>query len=180
MMGHTYVFDLETKHLASEVGGWSHIDRMGLAAAILFYVEESIFIRLTEDDAPQLIEHIRDAHEIIGYNVLRFDYKVLQPYGLMSGKELQAKTTDLMIHIQRELGFRLRLDNLAEATLHEQKSGDGLMSVEWYKAGEIAKVLDYCEQDVRVTHKLWETGKIKGYVNYFDRNGNTRKINVSW
>jgi DEAD/DEAH box helicase domain-containing protein len=179
-MEHTYVFDLETKHLASEVGGWSHIDRMGLAAAILFDVEESSFIRFAEDDAPLLIEHLLDAREIIGYNVLRFDYQVLRPYGLMAGKELQAKTIDLMIHIQRELGFRLRLDNIAEATLQEQKSGDGLMSVEWYKAGEIEKVLDYCEQDVRVTHKLWEVGKIKGFVNYFDKNGNIRKIKVSW
>lgn len=180
MSGHTYVFDLETKRLASDVGGWSHIDRMGLAAAILFDVEESNFIRFTEDDARRLIEHILDAREIIGYNVLRFDYEVLRPYGLISGKELKAKTTDLMIHIQRELGFRLRLDNLAEATLKEQKSGDGLMSVEWYKAGEIEKVLNYCEQDVRVTHKLWEAGKIKGHVNYFDKNRNIRKIMVSW
>ena len=54
------------------------------------------------------------------------------------------------------------------------------MSVEWYKAGEIEKVLDYCEQDVRVTHKLWEAGKIKGFVNYFDKNGKIRKIKVSW
>ena len=179
-MGHTFVFDLETKRLASEVGGWSHIDRLGLAAAILFDVEESNFIRFKEDDALRLIEHILDAREIIGYNVLRFDYEVLRPYGLKAGKELQAKTTDLMVHIQRELGFRLRLDNLAEATLQEQKSGDGLISVEWYKAGEIEKVLDYCEQDVRVTHKLREAGKIMGYVNYFDKNGNVRKIKVSW
>ena len=179
-MQHTYAFDLETKRLASEVGGWSHIDRLGLAAAILFDVEESNFIRFTEDDALRLIEHILDAREIIGYNVLRFDYQVLRPYGLMPGKELQEKTTDLMIHIQRELGFRLRLDNLAQATLQEQKSGDGLKSVEWYKAGEIEKVLEYCEQDVRVTHKLWEAGKIKGYVNYFDKNGNIRKLNVAW
>lgn len=176
----TYVFDLETKHLASEVGGWSHIDKLGLAAAILFDVEESSFIRFTEDDAPQLIANIVDAHEIIGYNILRFDYRVLRPYGLMSGNELKEKSTDLMDHIHQELGYRLRLDNLVEATLQEKKSADGLMSVEWYKAGEIEKVLDYCEQDVRVTHKLWEAGKTMGYVNYFDKYGKIRKIKVAW
>ena len=176
----TFVFDLETKRLAIEVGGWSHIDKLGLAGAVLFDVEESSYIRFTEDDAPQLIEYILSAREIIGYNIIRFDYQVLKPYGLVTGNELQEKTTDLMVHIHRELGYRLRLDNLAEATLQEKKSADGLMSVEWYKAGEIEKVLDYCEQDVRVTHKLWDAGKTQGYVKYYDKYGEVRKIMTAW
>ena len=52
---------------------------MGLAAAVLFDVEDSNFIRFSEDDAPRLIDHILDAREIIGYNVLRFDYEVFDP-----------------------------------------------------------------------------------------------------
>ncbi len=36
----TLVFDLETKRLADEVGGWDHIDKMGLSAGVTYHVEE--------------------------------------------------------------------------------------------------------------------------------------------
>ena len=33
-MANIVYFDLETQKVASEVGGWAHIDRMGLAVAV--------------------------------------------------------------------------------------------------------------------------------------------------
>ena len=176
----TLVLDLETKRLASEVGGWSHIDKLGLAAAVLYHIEQEEYTHYTEDRCPILLDYLVQADEIIGFNLLRFDYLVLQPYGLPIDKSMIGKTADIMVHVQNTLGFRLRLDNLVNATLGEKKSADGLKSVEWYKAGDLEKVLKYCQQDVRVTYLLWDYGKVHGKVSYFDRGGIKRDIQVQW
>ena len=38
-MANIVYFDLETQKIASEVGGWGHIDKMGLAVAVLYHTD---------------------------------------------------------------------------------------------------------------------------------------------
>jgi len=178
--GGTYVFDLETKKLASEVGGWSHIDALGLSAAVLLHVETGEVLRFTEEDADALIDRLVEADSVVGYNIIRFDYTVLKPYGFLPTRERIATTVDLLDHIYNALGFRLKLDDAAATTLGAQKSADGLAAVAWYKAGEIERILDYCEQDVRVTHDLWKFGCTNGFIYYTDRMNRRRQVRVSW
>jgi DEAD/DEAH box helicase domain-containing protein len=180
MNGKTLVFDLETKRLAHEVGGWSHIAKLGLAAAVLLDIDSNEAMRFVEDDANSLIVEILGANRVIGFNLLRFDYEVLRPYGLSVNSELVHKTTDILKLVHDALGFRISLNNLAEATLQEAKSADGLQAVEWYREGLIDKVLDYCEQDVRVTHRIWKHGIEHKEVLYRDRNMRLRRVAVSW
>ncbi len=174
------IFDLETQRLAQDVGGWKNISRMGFAAGVTLEHETGIVHRYTEPDVPKLLLELQAAERVVGFNLLRFDYEVLSPYGLNLNQQLAAKTIDLMLDVERQLGFRLPLANLAEATLGVGKSADGLKSVEWFKAGQIDRVLDYCEQDVRVTHRLWEHGREHGHVLFSDRNRATRQVIVSW
>jgi DEAD/DEAH box helicase domain-containing protein len=178
--GGTFVFDLETKNLAHEVGGWTNIDKLGLAAAVLLHVETGEVFRYVEQDASALIAQLMGADQVVGFNVKRFDYEVLRPYGLVQDPELIQKTIDLLDHIYHYLGFRLSLDNLAEATLSESKSADGILAVQWFREGKIDQVLDYCEQDVHVTHRLWEYGREKGHVNYRDRDFRLQRVPVTW
>lgn len=180
MNGKALVFDLETKHLAHEVGGWSHIAKLGLAAAVLIDIDTEQAMRFVEDDASLLIDEILGASKVIGFNVLRFDYEVLRPYGLSVSSELVHRTIDILKHVHDALGFRISLNNLAEATLQEAKSADGLQAVEWYREGKIEKVLDYCEQDVRVTHRIWKHGVEHKQILYRERNMRLRKVAVSW
>lgn len=176
----TIVFDLETKRLADEVGGWSNIDKLGLAAAVTYDVEHDKYSRFTEDQAPELIDELLSASRIVGFNVLRFDYVVLRPYGLQLTDDLRAKTIDMLAAVYAHLGFRLSLDNLAGTSLGEQKTADGLAAVRWYRAGKIEQVLDYCEQDVRVTYRLWRFGAEQGHLKYRDRLGNLRRVPATW
>ena len=136
MNSSTLVFDLETKHLAHEVGGWSSIDKLGLAAAVLLAVETNETYRFLEQDAEELIRQLLKADQIVGFNIVRFDYQVLRPYGLTPGSDLIHRTVDLLNHIYQRLGFRISLDNLAEATLGEHKIADGLAAVKWYREGK--------------------------------------------
>jgi DEAD/DEAH box helicase domain-containing protein len=174
------VFDLETKRLADEVGGWSNIEKMGLAAGVTYDVQSDKFARYTEDQADALIEVIHSTDLIIGFNLIRFDFTVLRPYGLRLDQTLLDKSVDLLREIYNTLGFRLGLGNLAEATLGETKSADGIQSVQWYRDGDIDKVLDYCEQDVRVTYELWKFGLEHRYVLYKDRRGNQVRVKANW
>ena len=176
----TIVFDLETKNLAHEVGGWSNIDKLGLAAAVLLHAETGEIFRYVEQDANELIAKLLNADQVVGFNVVRFDYDVLRPYGLSQNPNLIQKTIDLLDHLYQDLGFRLSLDNLAEATLNETKSADGIIAVQWFREGKINQVLDYCEQDVLVTHRLWEYGRENGHVKYRDRNFRLQRVPVSW
>ena len=176
----TFVFDLETKQLAHEVGGWSNIDKLGLAVAVLLQVETGEVFKFVEQDTSELIVQLLSADQVIGFNVIRFDYQVLRPYGLLCDQDLVQKTIDLLDHIYQYLGFRLSLENLAEATLSESKSADGIIAVQWFREGKIEQVLDYCEQDVHVTHRLWEYGRDNGHVNYRDRDYRLQRVPVSW
>lgn len=180
MVGGTLVFDLETQRLAHEVGGWAFVDRMGLAAAVTLHVETDKIERFLEADATALIEQLKGADQVIGYNLLRFDYHVLRPYGLDPAHLDLDRTIDLLDHLHRTLGFHVSLDNVAAATLGEAKIADGLTAVTWYRQGLIDKVLDYCEEDVRLTRRLWEHGRAKGQVQFRDRNFRLQNVPVQW
>jgi DEAD/DEAH box helicase domain-containing protein len=174
------VFDLETKKLADEVGGWSHIDKMGFAVGVTYDVLADVYQRFTEEHSDELIELLSQADQIIGFNLIRFDYTVLRPYGLRNSPSLKEKTTDILLDLYSALGFRISLDKIASATLDESKLADGLAAVRWFREGKVDLVLDYCEQDVRVTYKLWVYGATHGYVLYPARTGEKKRANVNW
>jgi hypothetical protein len=73
-----------------------------------------------------------------------------------------------MVEVQKVLGRRLRLQNLAEATLGHGKSADGLKAVEWWQQGLYDKVREYCIQDVRVTRELYDHALEHGKLKYKD------------
>ncbi len=131
----------------------------------------------TESRAQALIEELRTADLVVGFNVQEFDYEVLRPYGLDS---LQPTTLDMMQDLAQRLGFRPSLSSVATATLRIGKSADGLQAVRWYRQGQLAKVLDYCQRDVEVTRGVHEFGKAQRFVYYWDRQYQRQMVPVTW
>ena len=86
----------------------------------------------------------------------------------------------MLDHIHKRLGFRVSLDNLASTTLKTSKSADGLQAVRWYKQGRMQEILEYCQQDVEVTRKLYEYGKQYKHVKFRDRSYREKTVAVSW
>ncbi|MBI3359835.1 MAG: ribonuclease H-like domain-containing protein [Chloroflexi bacterium] len=121
---------------------------------------------------------LQSAGLVVGFNIKRFDYTVLQPYTGVRLADLP--TLDLLEHIHRALGFRLPLDALAQATLGASKSADGTLAVQWFREGRVEEVLDYCQQDVIVTRDLFEHGRRHKHLKYRDRSGRLKKVMVSW
>lgn len=176
----TLIFDLETQYLADEVGGWTNISKMKLACAVTFNVETNQYTHYLETDVDKLLADLCTASLVVGFNVNRFDYEVLRPYAEQAGKTLNCPTVDLLSDIYRTLGFRLSLDSVAAATLGTTKSADGLLAVRWFRAGEIQKVLDYCQQDVAVTHQLYDFGQKNKHIKFRDKFGRIKAVPVRW
>jgi len=105
--GKTLVFDLETQYLANEVGGWSNIDRMLFAAGVVYVVDEGVYRHFLEADVPELIAELQAAGRIIGYNLLRFDYSVLRPYGLIVDHAMRQKSMDLMLEQDVRVTYKI-------------------------------------------------------------------------
>ena len=175
---HVMVLDLETRRSAAEVGGWDHASRMGLAVAVVYDCVEDRYERFGEENVVHLLEKLRQADLVVGFNVLRFDYEVIRGY---AGDALDdIPTFDLLTDIYQKLGFRLSLGHLAEQTLGTSKSADGLDSLRWWKAGEHEKVAAYCEKDVAITRQLFEHGAREGHVLFETRDARQVRLPVRW
>ncbi len=176
---HTVLFDLETRRSAAEVGGWSNSHRMLLATGAVLELEEGRMESFDERHVHQLVARLEDADLVVGFNVKRFDYRVLQGYtGIDYRRRLP--TLDLFEELRRRLGFRLGLNHLASATLGESKSADGLQSLEWVREGRMDLVEAYCRHDVELLRDLYLFGRRMGYVLYRDREGNRLRVPVDW
>ena len=171
-------FDLETQKSAEEVGGWGNIHKMGLAVGVVWDSLDQEFFTYEEKDAPQLLDKLRTADLAVGFNIIGFDYTVLQPYSDFDLQEIN--TFDMLVDVKKRLGFRLSLNHLAQHTLNAKKSADGLISLQWYKEGKISKIIQYCKQDVEITRDLYLFGEKNGLVKYQSRSGNPLQLEVNW
>ncbi|MFQ5482477.1 MAG: ribonuclease H-like domain-containing protein [Nitrospinaceae bacterium] len=174
-------FDLETQKSAGDVGGWGNSHLMLLAVGVVWDSLEEDYFVFRESQAQDLVQKIVGAQLVVGYNVQKFDYSVLQPYANPLGVDLQEiPTFDMLVDIHKRLNHRLPLDNLARCTLGEAKSADGLQSLQWFKEGKFDKIIEYCKQDVKVTRDLFLFGEKNGYVEYENRNGARQRLAVNW
>ena len=171
-------FDIETQRSAEEVGGWQNLADMKLALAITYNDLSSQFRTYHEKDVDRLLLDLVMADRVVGYNIDRFDLPVLKPYTDWDLSRI--RTFDMLADIYRKLGFRLKLGDLAEATLHVGKSADGLQSLKWWKEGRVDLIEQYCRRDVEVTRDLYLFGRRNGYVLYRDRDGRQVRLPVDW
>ncbi len=171
-------FDLETQKSAEDVDGWGNIHLMGLAVGVVWDSMEQKYFSYLENEASKLVEKLRTANLVVGFNVKKFDYGVLQPYADFDLHEIT--TFDMLDDIKAKLNHRLSLNHLAENTLNSKKSADGLISLQWYKEGKIDKIVEYCQQDVKVTRDLFEYGEKHGYIKYKTRSGVAKDLKVDW
>lgn len=175
-----YVFlDLETQNLFQDVGGRQNISRLKLACAVTWSTQKDDFSVYWEKDIPGLVDELRSATKVIGFNLRNFDYQVLQPY-IPEVRLASIPTLDLLQDISRSLGFRLGLDNIASASLGTTKTADGIQSVQWFREGQFDRVAEYCKADVEITRRIFEFGRDNGYILYKSRMGSKLKLNVNW
>lgn len=142
-------------------GGWGNIRGFGLAVAVT-WDKQNGFRRWFESDAENLVAELETFTHIVTFNGNRFDFEVLSAY--VPIHKLKDRSFDVHELLHKQLGHRVKLDQLARDTLGTAKSGDGLQAVEWWRAGKKDQVAQYCEQDVAILRDVVEHGRAKGYV----------------
>ena len=172
-MRHEVVIDIETRNTFQDVGAYNPA-LLEVSVVGAYFYETDTFETFMKEDLPKLWPRLERADRIIGYNLFGFDYPCLQT--MYTGVLAALPTVDLLVEIEKHLGFRVKLDDVAHATLGIGKSGNGLMAVEYWRKGEITKLCDYCLQDVRVTRDVYDFALQNGRVAYMDRQGQAREI----
>jgi DEAD/DEAH box helicase domain-containing protein len=174
---HYLVLDIETQRLVQEVGGWDHVDKLGVSVACAYDSKTDQYTSYLENELPKLIE-LCEERLVVGYNVRGFDLPVLVPYGL-NMKHIDV--FDIMYDLEALTRQRfLKLEHVARGTLGTGKSADGLKAVEWWKAGEVQKIIEYCMQDVKVTRDVFNHGRQNGFVKIQRSDENIAQVPVQW
>ena len=175
---HVVVFDLETQLSAAEVGGWGKTYLMRVSCGIVWDSRTDEFTTYFEDRVQDLIEHLKSADLIVGFNCIGFDYSVLRGYTRYDFRNLE--TLDMLLEIKEQLNFRVSLNSLAQSTLEKKKSADGLQSLRWWKQGRLDLIEKYCRDDVAITRDIWRYGRDRGYLLFDRKNEGRMRIPVDF
>ncbi len=172
-------FDLETMRSAGDVGGWEHKDKMGMSIGVTYSTADGSYRIYAEKDTDELIRDLSRADCVVGYNHVEFDYTVLQGYSMWDVAS-QMHSLDLLLDLEKHLGHRIKLEDVATASLGTGKTADGIDAIRWWREGKIMQIAEYCCFDVKVTKMVHEFGVEHGYVRYRDRFGRDATVEVQW
>ena len=133
---------------------------MRVSVAVLYEARGDTFKVYREHEIQQLIEDLKRLDLVIGFNISRFDYRVLGAYTPLSLERLPA--FNILGENHKGLGFRVSLGHLAERTLGRPKGGDSIQAVRWYREGEWENLISYCTEDVVITRRSFLSWPGKG------------------
>lgn len=171
-------FDLETQKSADEVGGWNHINRMGLSVAVTYSAARGDYRIYGEKQVNDLLTELQRADLVVGFNILRFDYEVLHGYTAFDLTQLP--TLDMLVELQNTLNHRLSLDSIATATFGVEKTAEGLQAIQWFKEGKLLEIAEYCCYDVKITKLVHEYGATHRQLHYHNKFGKKQTVPVKW
>ena len=164
-------FDLECVRYHSQVeGGWNNIEGFGMSCAVTHSKADG-YRHYFANDLPDLLEYLRDAPLVVGFNLKGFDYKVLagaieemvseagvddETVRRLSAANLKKiRTFDILEEIRRSLGHNVKLKMLALANFNTRRDNNLRKAVDYWKEGDKVKVKDYCEKDVEIARELF-------------------------
>ncbi len=176
-MQNEVVLDIETQNSFDEVGGY-FTDKLKVSLVGVYFYATDTYESFLEHELPQLFAKLERSGRIIGYNSISFDMPVLNNY--YAGDLLHLPQLDILAEIQKALGYRIKLDAVAQSTIGIKKSGHGLQAVQWWKEGNVEAIREYCLQDVKVTKEVYEYGLQHGCLLFDDRKGERQAIPVEF
>ncbi|MBI4058458.1 ribonuclease H-like domain-containing protein [Candidatus Gottesmanbacteria bacterium] len=175
-MAQPIVFDVETQ-LTFRDAKSSDPSKLKVSMVGVYDYSLDKYISFTEQELIQMFPLFENASLVIGFNINHFDLQVLKPYYV--GDVRIFPTLDLLEEIEKNLGFRLSLDDLVRETLGSPKKGHGLLAIDYFRNNEIEKLRNYCLSDVKLTKELYEYGKQYGKV-YYKNAAGRQEIRVAW
>jgi len=178
MRSNTIVLDLETQKTFDEVGR-QNLHKLKVSVVGIYDFQDEQFQAYEESQIPELETRLKSANLIVGFNIKRFDMQVLAPYFFSSVDSYPV--LDLMEEIEKVRGHRVSLQSLAQGTLDETKSGQGLNAVTLFRQGRMDELKSYCLTDVRITRDVYTYGGEHGSVSFISsRDWKKYDVQVDW
>lgn len=168
--------DIETRNIFEDVGK-SDPTLLDISVVCIYNPFTETYESFLQEDLPKLWPIIEKSDVIVTFNGDHFDIPLLNKY--YPGDLLQKKSLDLLKEVRKSLGHRVGLGVIAEGTLGVGKSGNGLEAVEWWKKGEIDKIIKYCIDDVKVTKQVHDFALEHKKLKYKDYRNNEQIVEFS-
>lgn len=130
-----------------------------------------------EDDAQALVSYLNSFESIVGFNIKHFDNQILDSYQPGCLEKLNNKSIDLLELAEKKLGHRVNLQSIVTATLAKSKSSNGKEAITWWNEGKKDLVIEYCKQDVLLTHELFQYALENGELMY-ESMGEIRRVPI--
>lgn len=151
---HFVVFDLETRHLADEVGGWKQLmsGAGGITSLVIFDSISREYSLYDDHTLEQAALHLESADVVIGWNSIKFDVPTVEGH---LGRKLHLKHHwDLKLALCNEVGQFTKGTGLSDTCLRTfglSKNGSALDAPSLSRQGRFAELFSYCINDVRLT-----------------------------
>jgi DEAD/DEAH box helicase domain-containing protein len=160
------VLDLETQKSFQEVGGRGKNHLLKISVCGIYSYDTDKYQIFREHELTKLSSLLQTADQIIGFNIKDFDFQVLQPY--MNFDVSSLPYLDILEEIEKVLGHRIKLEDIAQATLGKGKSGSGMDALLYFKQGRWDALEKYCLDDVKVTRQIYDYALKNGKLLYKD------------
>jgi hypothetical protein len=134
--------------------------RFGLAVTIDDRQTSGPELWIGADVCRSLWDYLLQADLVVGWNILDFDYNIIRR--MASACPTNPNTCDMFDRIRMHTGRWYKLGDCAEANGVGEKSADGQQAAQWLRAGEWQRAAEYCEQDVRLTQRLYDLARTDG------------------
>ena len=182
----TIFFDLETQYLYKELGMYGRDrdpSKLKLAVAGTLSDNQDSFFH--ENEVKGLVKILDRADLIVGHNLFRFDYRVIQPYTDIDVIEMfKSKTFDMLFELQKLTQRMISLDDLCKRNLGMSKNEDTLKIPKMWRNGKHQEVKEYLHNDLKMTEALYHYGKNNKKLKYehkeYGRSFGIKEIEVDW
>lgn len=167
-MANEVVLDIETQQSfgqAREVSG----GRLSVSLVGIYRYETDTYETFLESELPKLWPILEHAERLIGFNTHGFDFPILEHY--YPGTFKSFSSLDIMAELERALGHRVSLDNVARGTIGHTKISDGLQAIRLWHEGRLEELKEYCLNDVKLTRRVYEYGRDNRILKYESRIG---------
>jgi DEAD/DEAH box helicase domain-containing protein len=148
------VLDLETQKDFAEIGGRGKNHLLKISVCGIYDYSTDRYSVFEERELSKLLPILQTADQIIGFNIKDFDFEVLRPY--LNFDIYEIPYFDLLEEIEKVLGHRIKLEDVAQATLGSGKSGTGKEAISYFKNGRMDSLKKYCLDDVKLTRQIYE------------------------
>lgn len=170
----------------------------------------SVFVTWSREDGfrdwlagegEELLKYLASFDVLAGYNVVRFDFRVLDgdlalsrrilssldpaktdgaDVPFLSMNSLRGKVADMLLDVQDALGHRLKLNQISEAIFGKRKTMDGRDAPKRWRSRDRLGVISYCRDDVTLERDVYFWVERERKLKYMDGYRGTREVAMKW